>query len=253
MEREIQTVRAKENIPFSEAERIVLSQFIRPGVSFASVIQKTRTVPKPTMTKSSPIGDQLAKKGSSSSKSNPKRRLSGDDRDSSPSPKANRYETLTDEMDADSNEHNDIFYDALSDTDPIMCFSGQVTNASSRVIVRAEIHAPPCSMEPAGAPVGLGESAGAVSLGGPSGTLSSGGSAELPEEPSLGGSAELPGGGGGCLRMAQVGHLERVLWVASVCRLEWYLWLILWNQVAKMGQLEYSLNLAHALFMKIKI
>ena len=119
LEREIQTVRAKENIPFSEAKRIVLSRFIHLGVSFASVLQKARTVPKPTVTKSSPVGDQLAKTESSSSKSNPKRRLSGDDKHSSPSSKANRYETLT-----DSNDHNDIFYDVVSDTDPIMCSSG---------------------------------------------------------------------------------------------------------------------------------
>ena len=111
----------------------------------------------------------------------------------------NRYETLTDEMDADSNDHNDIFYD-VSDTDPIMSSSGQVTNASSLVTVQAEIHAPPCSMEPTEAPVGLGESAGAVSLdglGGSSGTPSLGGSAELPGETSLGGSAELSAGGSG--------------------------------------------------------
>ena len=227
-----------------------MSQFIRPGVSFTPVIQKARTVPKPTVTISSPIGDQMKKKESSSSKSSPKHRLSGDEKDSSPSSKANRYETLPDEMDADSNEHIVIFYDVISGTDPITCSSGQVTSASSRVIVQGEIHAPPCSVEPAGAPVGLAESAGAVSLGclgGPSGTLSLGGSAELPGEPSLGGSAELPGS---CL---QVGHLGRVLWVASVSRLEWYLWLTLWSQVAEMGQLEYSLNLTHALFLRMKI
>lgn len=42
LEREIQTVRAKEHISFSEAKQKVLSLCIRPGVTFSSVISKCK-------------------------------------------------------------------------------------------------------------------------------------------------------------------------------------------------------------------
>ena len=82
-----------------------------------------------------------------------------------------------------------------------------VNDVSSRLIVRAEIHCPPCSSEQEGTqtPVDLGESAGAVSLDGSvelSGAPSLGGSGGLPGDCSSGGLDELPeeltlGGSGG--------------------------------------------------------
>ena len=84
-----------------------MDQFIRPGVSFASVLRKARTVKKPTVSKSHPE-DQLTREMSESVKSNPKRRLSGDNQDCFPSSKSNRYEILTDEIDTESIECNDL-------------------------------------------------------------------------------------------------------------------------------------------------
>ena len=191
LEQEIQAVKAKENIPFPEAKRMVLDQFIRPGVSFASVLQKAKRASNANMRKSTP-------KRQSSPEMNPptksdvtaslksKRKLSDDDQDVSPSSKSNRFENLIDEMDSESidcNNSDDIQDETLSNVCPS---SLMVNNASSCILVQAEIHAPLCSTETMGssAPVDLGESAGATSLGS---------SVELSGTPFLGGSGGLPG------------------------------------------------------------
>ena len=195
LEREIQAIRAKENIPFPEAKRIVLSQFIRPGVTFASVLQRARKSSKPDVGKSTPKENQFVPKTIPPTKPNPKRRLSGEDEDNSPSFKSNRFELLEDQMDAKSVEGNDEVDNPVEFL-PEVCSSNQmVDNVLSHFKVQPEFHAPPCSGEQEGtqAPVDLGELAGAVSLGGsvePSEAPSLGGSVELP---SLGGSGEPPG------------------------------------------------------------
>ena len=175
---------------------MVLSQFIHPGVSFASVIQKTKKTSKTTGTKSTSKGQSASVKNNSTKPDatlslNPKRKLSGDDEDVSPSSKSNRFESLIDEMDAELVKcNNDTHVESLLD---ICSSSKTMNNTASCITMQAEIYAPPRSREMVGSPalVDLGESTGAVSLDGLvelSGTPSLGGSAELPGEPPPGGS-----------------------------------------------------------------
>ena len=108
-EKEVQALRSKEHISFKEARQLVGAKFIRPGVTFSSVISNNKTNFKNARSTS---GISLHDKDKSSSSlerstankySNVKRRLS-DEREDSLSSRirlVNSYSSLNDEMDLD--------------------------------------------------------------------------------------------------------------------------------------------------------
>ena len=186
LEREIQAVRAKENIPFSEARRQVLAQFIRPGVTFASVTRKPKTVLKEDKPSSS-SGNENAHRNTTVLRQHQKRRLSDDGQYDSPSSKSNKFEVLNDEMDSDLLKFHDRSDKITTESVSKVCSLGQKTTPTlARFVTRAEVHAPDCSVEQEGAPAsaGSGKSAEAV----PSGSLD-----ERPEAQPLDGSTESSG------------------------------------------------------------
>ena len=139
MEKEILTVRAKEHTTYSEAKKKVLSQCIRPGVTFASV------------TKAKPIVNDIIPNFLNNQKSpsvpkrippvNPaKRRLSREEQDDSPISKSNRFEILTDELDCVGVESSD----PNPDNDSL---GRDLTPAISHFVAQAEVHAPASSQE----------------------------------------------------------------------------------------------------------
>ena len=73
LEREIQTIRSKERVTFQEAKKRVMTQFIRPGVSYASVINNTRKTPMPEKLVSSHVAQNDASLKDTSSTTNTKR------------------------------------------------------------------------------------------------------------------------------------------------------------------------------------
>ena len=109
LEREILAVRSKEHITYPEAKRIVLSQCIRPGTTFASVIKKSMSGIKPNKpdniesSKKTPVVPQKIVVTST------KRRLSNEDQDNSPLSKSNRYEILNDELDCTEEPAPNLF------------------------------------------------------------------------------------------------------------------------------------------------
>ena len=163
LEREIQTIRSKEHVTFQEAKRRVMTRFIRPGVSYASVINKTRKVSMPENTNSSPITQNNAALKDKTPVSHTKRRRSVEEQDSSPSCKSNRFEVLIDEV-----EDNIVDSEHKLDND-LRSLDQDVTPALVSSTVRAEVHVSACSVEQAdtAASVDLGESAEAFSLPGP--------------------------------------------------------------------------------------
>ena len=197
LEREIQTIRAKERVTFQEAKKRVMTQFIRPGVSYASVINNTKKTPMPVKLVSSHVAQNNASLKDTSSTTNIKRRRSIEEQDISPYCKSNRFESLIDEVE-----------DNLLDVEPMKLgvdssFPGQdVTHALTRTEVRAEVHVSACSAEQADASASAGlESAVA---------LSSADLKESVEEFSSGGLEEPPGAESLPVLGESVGSLERV-------------------------------------------
>ena len=197
LEREIQTIRAKERVTFQEAKKRVMTRFIRPGVSYASVINNTKKTPMPVKLVSSHVAQNNASLKDTSSTTNTKCRRSIEEQDISPYCKSNRFESLIDEVE-----------DNLLDVEPMKLgvdssFPGQdVTHALTRTEVRAEVHVSACSAEQADASASAGlESAVA---------LSSADLKESVEEFSSGGLEEPPGAESLPVLGESVGSLERV-------------------------------------------
>ena len=195
LEREIQVVRTKEHISFAEAKKKVLSQYIRPGVSFASVMDKSRSAIVP---KSIPL--QVNKKAPTKTvESNNKRQLSDNEEDDSPLSKSNRFDALNDEMDFNVQESQNCSASPMLASSLVSCSPGPVvTQASPRITVQAEVHVPPSPLEQKGVGVSadLGESAEVLpsdDLPELSGAQFSGGSLEPPEVVPLDGSGETSG------------------------------------------------------------
>ena len=187
LEREIQTIRSKEHVTFQEAKKRVMTQFIRPGVSFASILSKSRKASTPEKSNSSPVDQNYVSLGSAASIAKSKRRRSIEEQDASPSCKSNRFEVLVDEVDCDVLDTESMKLD-----DDLSASGLDVTPALARSVVRAEVHTSACSAErvDASALAGLGEPAGASALAGlgePAGALSPVGSGESAGEMALAG------------------------------------------------------------------
>ena len=147
LEREIQTVKTKDRISFVEAKNRVLSQYIRPGVSFASVLEKSKkfstNIHKKTATSTL---DSLSIVNKQCGQSHPKkplpasnqkrRRLSGDEHlkpskiQSVSTPIANKFALLHDETDLVPNNISEL-------TNVLPCETSQTSN---HLMVQAEVH-----------------------------------------------------------------------------------------------------------------
>ena len=185
LEREIQIIRSKERVTFQEAKKRVMTQFIRPGVSFASIINKTRKAPTPEKSSSSPVEHDSLPLRNPTPIPKPKRRRSIEEQDTSPCSKSNRFEALVDEM-----ESNVLDIDPMKLDNDLNASGQDVTPNLGRSVVRAEVHISACSAEQVDphALAGLGEPAGALSSvgsGESAGDIASAGSGESSEVESL--------------------------------------------------------------------
>ena len=139
LEREIQTLRSKEQISFLEAKSKVLSQCIRPGVTFASVLNKSK---KRTVTSAfnsfSVLNNQVNQtisKGQIYSSNTKRRRPSGDEHhkptkiQSVSIPVTNKFDFLHDEADT---------ADVLALSNNASCEKSQTS--LNPVLVQADVH-----------------------------------------------------------------------------------------------------------------
>ena len=169
LEREIQTIRSKEHVTFQEAKKRVMTHFIRPGVSFASVIDKGRRISVPAKSESSHLVENNASLKNKTSISdtnkisipNAKRRRSFEEQDSLPFCKSNRFDVLSDEMEFYAMDNETTKVD-----DNLDAVSQDITPDLARTVVQAELHTSACSAERAESPASAGfwEPAGAKSL-----------------------------------------------------------------------------------------
>ena len=147
LEKEIQTVKTKDRISFVEAKNRVLSQCIRPGVTFASILDKSKKFNTNFHKESTKVLNSLPKVSNQDGQSHPKkqlpasnqkrRRLSGDEHLKPPkiqsvsTPIANKFELLHDETDL-------VISDKVSElTNALPCETLQTMNHLS---VQAEVH-----------------------------------------------------------------------------------------------------------------
>ena len=162
LEKEIQTIRAKEHITFAEAKKRVLSQYIRPGTTFASVVDKANKAQKTNSQKNNNSNSSPSSNTASLDKNstNTKRRRSIEEHDTSPSCKSNRFDVLIDEVDCD-----DLVTEPEKLDDGIGASCPESVPALVRSVMRAEVHVSADPVEQAGTPalVGFSESAGAMS------------------------------------------------------------------------------------------
>ena len=215
VEREIQSVRTKERIGFSEAREKVLAQFIRPGISYSSVLAKCKQQVSdlrkisggdnphnvnPRKQEALSIEDSrkeinsLVENKTNEKRSLVKRQRSSDDL-IEPSSKVQvagstlGLSTVTSQH-LSKNANTD---ESIPDEDE----SQMETTALLESIVQAEIHAPPHIREQV-VPLtsaDTGESAKVVPLGGLAGSpgaLALHGSGEPSATPSSGGSDDVP-------------------------------------------------------------
>ena len=99
LEKEILAFRSKEHVTYLEAKKNVLSQCIRPGITFASILKKSTSIIKPNK----PNNPVETKKSPSVSRkmevTSAKRKLSREEQEISPLSKSNRFDILSDELD----------------------------------------------------------------------------------------------------------------------------------------------------------
>ena len=197
LEREIQTIHSKEHVTFQKAKKRVMTQFIRPGVSYASVINKTRKTPMPEKLVSSHVAQNDASLKDTSSTTNTKRRRSIEEQDISPYCKSNRFESLIDEV-----ECNLLDIEPMKLGDDLSSPGQDVTRALTRTEVRAKLHVSVCSAE-------QGDASALVGLGS-AGALSSADLRESVEEFSSGGLEGPPGAESLPVLGESVGSLKQV-------------------------------------------
>ena len=157
MEREIQALRTRERISFVEAKQKVSDQFIRPGITFASIVEKgrkTNTKAKTPAGKTSnlPNTEVLPKRNVTNNVL--KRRLSGEEQlqpsskiQSILNSKSNKFELLNDEADV-SLPSEDAALKAMP-SDPVDEGSDGTTGL---VTVQAEVHVSASPVEQAETP-----------------------------------------------------------------------------------------------------
>ena len=198
-EKEVLATRVREKVTFQEAKHRTLKKFIRTGESFSSVVQRAKKVSRPvnqTPYKSTNNNQNVVKKVIVS-KSYSKRTHSDDEEDQSPASKSNRFEILEDEMDSEILEFHDCSDIPASSTSDRGSMCPVVNPTSASLIVQAEVHPPPRSLEQevGSALADMGKSAEAVSSDGlvkSSEVQSSGGLRELPGVVSSGSSGGTP-------------------------------------------------------------
>ena len=136
LEREILAVRSKEHITYIEAKKRVLSQSIRPGITFASIMKKSMSTNKQDTLVDNKKPPSSPKKTSVLSA---KRRLSREEQDISPLSKSNRYEILNDEM--------ECVYEPTQVGADVDSLGQALAPTLSHSVVQADIHVLACSPE----------------------------------------------------------------------------------------------------------
>ena len=174
-----------------------MTQFIRPGVSYASVINKTRKTPMSEKLVSSHVAQNDASLKDTSSTTNTKHRRSIEEQDISPYCKSNRFESLTDKV-----ECNLLAIEPMKLGDDLSSPGQDVTPALTRTEVWAEVHVSACS-------AGQADASALVGLGSV-GALSSADLRESVEEFSSGGLEGLPGAESLPVSGESVAHLSRL-------------------------------------------